>query len=323
MDQFINPTPEALSFLSEWQDSSADFIRSYTSGSTGVPKEIHLLKSDMLASASATCSFFNITSQSTLVCPLSASYIAGKMMIVRAITSGATLYFEEPTSRPLHNNYPPIDLLPIVPAQIPSILKYQQQPIRNIIVGGAPVLPEMEICLKSIEADVYATYGMTETCSHIALRNISAGEESYHALPGITFSQDSRGCLVIIAAEFSFRELITNDIVELTSDKTFRWIGRYDNVIITGGLKVHPEQLEHKLANIIPVPFFITSLPDLKWGNKVAICLEGTYDKATEELLIDKLKKRLPKHEQPREYIWSDKFQRTENGKIKRILPEF
>ena len=320
MDKLINPTLEAIEFLKEWTNHS-DYITAYTSGSTGNPKEIHLLKKDMEVSALATNQYFGISDKSFLVCPLSASYIAGKMMIVRALMSGATLQFEQPSSRPLVQQYPEITLLPIVPAQIESLID-NPQPISNIIIGGAPIPAEWESIIREIPSNVYATYGMTETCSHVALRNISKGEIHFTALPDISFHKDDRDCLVIDLPKISFRQITTNDVIALIDHRTFRWLGRYDNVIISGGLKVHPEILEKKLAAYIFRPFYITSVSDRKWGEKVVICILGEKDSDYEAYLSAIFKEKLPRHEIPREIFWVDKFKTTSSGKLIRRLSE-
>lgn len=315
--RLINPTPEATSFLREWEDDRRNYIVAHTSGTTGTPKEIHLLKADMLASAKATNRFFGLNQDSVLVCPLSASYIAGKMMVVRALVSGAILYFESPSSSPLEGgNYPVIDLLPIVPAQIDSLKNISPGQIRNVIVGGAPLSAEQETVLREMPFRAYATYGMTETCSHVALRHIDGVTPYYDAMPGISFSTDERGCLVVTAPEFSIGRLTTNDIVELYSSSSFRWLGRADNVIITGGLKVHPEMLEKQLSGLVDYPFYITSIPSAKWGREVAIVIEGSRDTDFEEMLVDRCCKILMPHERPRHFIWVPRFNYTSSGKL-------
>lgn len=315
----INPTREAIEFVRQWNDPSITHIAAHTSGTTGTPKEIYLSKSDMVASARATCSYFSIGASSVMVCPLSASYIAGKMMIVRAIISGATLYFEPPSSEPLIGvRYPPIDLLPIVPAQIPAIAGNRDITIKNIIVGGAPISPEMERLLAELPARSFATYGMTETCSHIALRPIGNTDSLYYAMPGISFTSDCRGCLVVNASGYSFGSLTTNDIVALHSPISFSWLGRTDNVIITGGIKVHPEQLEKKIAEIVDRPFYITSAPDARWGSIIVICMEGMPDYGMEIHLAQLFHKILPTHERPRRFKWVRAFNYTPSGKLLR-----
>lgn len=302
-----------LDFLQEWNNDN-DYIIAHTSGSTGKPKEIKLQKSDMMNSASATCQFFGINEKSTLVLPLSPNYIAGKMMIVRTIVSQATLWIEHPDNNPLKQDYGTIDLLPIVPSQLEWLLsennKYKA--IRNLIVGGGAIPHSLEQKLIASGINAYATYGMTETCSHVALRHI--GDNIYFALPDITFDIDLRNCLIINASKFSFKRITTNDIVELIDDTHFIWKGRFDNVINTGGVKVFPEEIEKNLSEFISVPFFITSQKSEKWGEEIIMYIETPNQDVSE---IEKIvRNNLDKFSIPKKLIPIPQFNRTESGKI-------
>lgn len=309
----------AKDFVKEWNNSS-DYIEAHTSGSTGIPKPVKLKKSDMRESALATCRFFDIQKGDLLYLPLQPTYIAGKMMIVRAIMAQADLLVEQPSNRPLLS-VPPrrIKLAAIVPSQIPGLIESGNiKLIDKVIVGGAPVPAEYEEMLIGSGIEAYATYGMTETCSHVALRKL--GEKVYKALPHINFSTDSRGCLVIHSDRMSFGKLVTNDIIELLDSKTFEWKGRFDNVINSGGIKLYPEIIERKLAGIIKGrEFFITSRPDTKWGNRVVLCIEGEDMIEGLQALIKTV---LDKTQQPKEIVYIDRFQHTSSGKIRRILPK-
>lgn len=313
--RIFNADSLTIDFLNEWFDDSL-YITAHTSGSTGSPKAIKLLKSDMLLSAKATCEFFNITSDSNLVLPLSPNYIAGKMMIVRAIYAGAKLWIESPSNKPLIQDYGMIDLLPIVPSQsewLTSGCKYIKN-IRNLIIGGGVLSKKQVTDINNLKINAYATYGMTETCSHIALRHISS--EIYQTLPNFTISIDNRNCLIIKSNEMSFKELATNDIVNLIDNNHFKWLGRYDNVINSGGIKIFPELIEEKLHGIIPYPFYITSEQDDKWGEIVVLCIES--EPINTEYILDTIKKTLDKYQVPKKIIFIPQFSRTESGKIKR-----
>ncbi len=141
----INITDEGKRFIDEWENGK-DYVVAHTSGSTGTPKEIRLPKADMACSAQATIRRFGITSESRMLCPLSASYIAGKMMIVRALLSGCELIMEQPSNHPLHSDYGKIDLMAVVPSQCHGLLqnRYAGKFLRNLIVGGAPRTYELE-----------------------------------------------------------------------------------------------------------------------------------------------------------------------------------
>lgn len=313
-----DPEGLACGFLNEWF-SPDPYIIAHTSGSTGEPKETRLLKSDMLKSADATCRFFGIDSGSSMLLPLSPSYIAGKMMIVRAIHSGARLFIEPPSSSPMSIDYGTLDLVPVVPSQLEGLLSRRHADnIKNILVGGAPLSAEEEKKLTGSGIKAWASYGMTETCSHVALRDIIAGDCHFTMLPGIHAATDDRGCLVIDAPEFSFRRLTTNDVVELIDDKRFRWTGRYDNVINSGGIKLHPELIETRISHLIDVPFYIIGRKSEKWGEEAVLYIESQPFDASP--LEEKIRQILDRYSMPKEIIAVTHFDRTPSGKIKRSL---
>lgn len=314
-------TAEGSGFLAEWL-SVGDFVEARTSGSTGSPKAILLPKNDMRVSARATNLFFGIDRDSLLVCPLSADYIAGKMMIVRAVEAGCRLIMLEPSNHiaagvaKIVDDNGKIDLLPLVPSQCESLISdVDTASIRNVIVGGAPVSSKMERVLSNLDCSVWATYGMTETCSHVAVRPM--GRDIYEAMPGVTFSADNDGKLTIEAPRYSFSELHTNDIVGLVDNRHFRWIGRADNVINSGGIKIFPEQLESLLAPDIPYPFYFKGEADDKWGTRlimVAQCPESETDR-----LRDICRLRLQPYQVPKEIRCVSELPKASNGKIKRL----
>ena len=318
-------TPEVAAFLDEWFAPS-DFVWGHTSGSTGTPKPVRLLKRDMEASARLTNDFFDITCRSVMLLCLSPDYIAGKMMIVRALLSGADLLVVTPSSLPLTAIDEPIDFAAMVPAQVVESLKSTMQKSRlsritSLIIGGAPLSPGTEVELEKLPVDMYATYGMTETVSHVALRRIGDSLSLYCALGGISFSIDERNCLIIHAPHFSVKEFVTNDVVELVDSLNFRWIGRYDHVINTGGIKVFPELIEKKIAGLFTRRFFVTSCDDLKWGESVALVIEGeALSLEQEKIFLEKIRAKVNKYEFPRKVLYVQKFKETSSGKVIRNI---
>lgn len=330
---FIDCKPEfeqlANSFLQEWEDPKP-YVVAHTSGSTGTPKEIRLLKSDMLVSARSTNKYFDIRENSVIFSPLSASYIAGKMTIVRAIAANCQVVFTTPSNhfwantevnRFIENNR--VSLLPVVPSQLIELTtnphSYQSviQSIDNIIIGGAAVSRSVESDLRLYGDKFHATYGMTETCSHVAVRQI--GQPTFNAMPGITFAVDSRDCLTINAPAFSFKSLQTNDIVTLGSDcKSFIWRGRFDNVVNSGGIKIFPEELEQTLQSFLEFPFFIKGIPDDKWGEVIELVTTAPLSVSDEEL-IRICRSHLPSYAVPKSVRRISQIQLTSTGKIKRI----
>lgn len=306
-------TPETREFIDQWYDGS-QYITAHTSGSTGTPKAIKLDKNDMRASARATIEFFGLNTGSTLLLPLSPDYIAGKMQIVRAIEAGCRLITEPPSSRPFAGYDGACTLIPVVPSQLEGLMDTSFVcKAENIIIGGAPLSPDRERRLTAAGLNAYATYGMTETCSHVALRRI--GRVIYRGLPGFDFSTDSRGCLVIDSTTLSFGRLTTNDIVRISGPNEFEWLGRYDNVINSGGVKIHPEEIEHIMAPMLPVgaTAYVTSRASERWGQEAVIVTDSR--EVTAELL-DRLKDLLPPHHAPRDIIYLERIPLTSSGKI-------
>ena len=312
---------DVVDFLQEWFDDE-DYISGHTSGSTGAPRAIRLLKDDMRASARLTNAYLGINSDSVLLLCLSPAYIAGKMMIVRALEAGASLVVTSPSATPLQELTQPITLVAMVPMQVVETLRRNDgaeriSQIASLLVGGAPVSEELEQQLMMLPTTTYVTYGMTETVSHVALRRV--GEECYTALGDVTFEVDDRGCLVIEAPQLSGRRFVTNDIVMLHNSRRFIWQGRYDNVIMSGGLKFCAEVLEGKISTIISRRYYITSAPDERLGQRVVLVIEGTpYDDTMLEQLKIALQDCLSRYEMPREIRFLPHFKETFSGKVKR-----
>ena len=308
-------------FLQNWFDET-DSVLANTSGSTGKPKEIRLTKRAMINSARMTNHFFELNASCTALLCLPASYIAGKMMLVRAMVSGFNLLTVEPSANPFKDLNIPIDFAAITPYQlIHSAESLRKVSVKKIIVGGSPVTSKLEQLSENIPSELYETYGMTETCSHIALRKINGFEKSdyFTALKGVDIHLDNRGCLVIYAPHLLEYEVHTNDIVELVSDDSFRWLGRIDAVINTGGIKIHPNLVEKKLGKIIPVNYFIASVPDMVVENKVVLVLESERQTAEEEKeLKTEMEKLLGKFEMPRHIFYIPSFIYSSGNKVLR-----
>ena len=297
-------------FLLDWLDDKETILLT-TSGTTGVPKVISVKKESMVHSAIATGNFFNLHPQDKALLCLPARYIAGKMMIVRSMMLGLELDIMVPSSHlddllP-HKKY---DFVAIVPLQAENSLDKLHQ-FKKIIIGGAKVSDDLALKLKNIKSDIYETYGMTETITHIAAKKI--GEEFFNILEHVSISSDDRNCLVIDAPSISDEKVITNDIVEILNEKQFKWIGRYDNVINSGGIKLFPEQIEAKLASKISNRFFVTGQPDNILGSKVVLVLEGEKREIDSSIFNS-----LDKFERPKEVLFVPKFIETETKKVNR-----
>ena len=278
-------------FINQWNDGGGT-VEVHTSGSTGDPKVMRVEKSRMLASARATCDFLGLKQGDTALLCMSVDYIAGKMMVVRAIERGLNLLIVEPSSHPLalpdfsDEMGKKLDFAAMVPMQVYSSLQVPREreilgKIRHLIIGGGPLDPSLEEELSGFDNAIWHSYGMTETLSHVALRRVSGPEASpwFTPLPGITLSVNGDNCLVIDAPHLCPERLVTRDVVELEVERVvqrFKVLGRIDNVINTGGIKIHIEQVERALAPHIGQPFLITKCPDAKYGEIVVMLLQGS-----------------------------------------------
>lgn len=296
-------------FLLDWFDSK-NFIEMETSGTTGAPKMISVSKQAMVDSALATGDFFDLQPGDKALQCLPVKYVAGKMMLVRAMILGLDLEFVAPSSHPLDNNEIDFDFVAMVPLQAQNSIS-ELKKVKKMIVGGAAVNKSLEKQLLKLPTQVYETYGMTETITHIAARKL--GEKAFTVLPNVTISYDDRNCLVIHAPRISDEVIITNDIVELVNENQFIFLGRMDNVINSGGIKLIPEQIEEKLATKISRRFFIASKDDNELGEKVVLVIEGENEE-----LDASIYESLDKYEKPKELIFVPKFKETTTGKILR-----
>jgi O-succinylbenzoic acid--CoA ligase len=249
-------------------------------------------KRRMLTSAKATCDFLGLQPGDTALLCMSVDYIAGKMMVVRAIERNLNLVIVEPTSHPLATPIfsdemgKKLDFSAMVPLQVYNSLRVPEERerlanIRHLIIGGGPLDPSLEDELRGFDNAIWHSYGMTETLSHIALRRVCGPEASpwFTPMPGVTLSVNEDQCLVIDAPHLCPERLVTRDVVEMEKERgpqRFKVLGRIDNVVITGGVKVHIEQVERALAPHIINPFLITKCPNSKFGEIVVMLLEGT-----------------------------------------------
>ncbi|WP_010522525.1 AMP-binding protein [Aquimarina agarivorans] len=310
-------------FLLDWLDDS-DIIEVKTSGSTGPPKTIEVYKTQMINSAKATGTFFKIPEESNALLCLSAKYIAGKMMLVRAMILGWKLDVLAPKSNPLDNLYKQYDFCAMVPLQLDNSIN-RLHLLKKLIVGGGAIPEHLIALVQGLNTKIYETYGMTETVTHVAARRVNSKKKEikdccFKALPQVAFSTDERNCLVIKAPMLSKEAIVTNDIVDLITFKKFFWKGRFDNVINSGGIKLHPEEIEKKLQLVIRERFFVTSRDDKKLGQRLILIIENVNDAYTIDTYFFKINNldTLDKYEVPKEIYFLENFIETNTGKIHR-----
>jgi O-succinylbenzoic acid--CoA ligase len=308
-------------FLLDWL-TDKDTVKVRTSGTTGEPKIMHIKKAAMYGSALATADYFNLSPNSKILHCLPCEYIAGKMMLVRAMVLGLNIHFVEPTSNPIEKLKERVEFCAMVPLQAENSLQYLDK-IGMLIIGGAPISEELEMkiveAIDPITTRVYQTFGMTETLSHIAVRPIhkdSLKEKKFMTVKGVKISSDNRGCLLITAPQLFSGQLVTNDLVTINHDFSFTWLGRIDYLINSGGIKIIPENVEKKIKQLVKGNFFLYGLEDKKLGQKLSLITEEDQDADLLEQIASL--EEVEKYKVPKEVIKTGPFVFTSNGKLRR-----
>ena len=316
---------KVLQFLQDWF-SDSETVSVQTSGSTGIPKVFEIEKKRMLNSAKMTCDFLGLKEGDTALLCLPVQYISGKMMLVRAIERKLKVIISVPSSAPeISEN---VEFCAMTPLQVQNSLD-KIHFIKNLIIGGAAVSENLKSQLTSsiqhpASNKIYETYGMSETLSHIALKQISPVQENYFTIfNDVEISVDERNCLKIFAPKLNPEILQTNDIVELMhfdsaqcDKKQFKFLGRFDNVINSGGVKIFAEELESLVKKHIDRDLVFLGKPDETLGEKLVLVVEGENDEDLKsEILNLKFEN---KFHSPKEILFLEKFPRAENGKVLR-----
>lgn len=313
-------------FMKDWTNQN-DYVWGHTSGSTGEPKPLKLSKEAMKASARLTNRHFGLKPGDTILLCLSTNYIAGKMIVVRALEGGLRIVVAETKSLPEWAT--PITFAAFVPMQIEALLHHSEESrqrlrqVGTMIIGGSPLSDKLQAELLALGVtNAYTTYGMTETLSHVAVARIGeAGGLTYHALEGITLATDQRGCLVIHAPHIQAGPIVTNDVVETAGENAFCWKGRWDNVVNSGGIKLFPEKMEKTIAPLLPHRrYYLAGAPSEKFGTMLVLKIEGEPFTANQLNTLEKgLNELLEHHEQPKKILFVSRFAEIASGKVKRL----
>ena len=308
--EYLKEKKDYYNFLKSWFDDK-DYILTSTSGSTGKPKEIRLKKSDLIESSKLTARYFDLKVGDKIINCLPIKYIAGKMMLVRSLVLGLDLYLSPETSSPISDLKMNYELIAFTPIQLENSIPYIDR-IKKVLVGGSPVNDNLKEMILNSKSTVYETYGMTETITHVAVKNLSIGEEEFTTLPGIKIGEKDN-CLFIEPSHLSIEIVQTNDLVELIHKNKFLLIGRRDFIINSGGIKLNPEDIEKKLSKYISVDFVISSIQNSKYGEVVALVFKKNIPDNFNKAFIN-----LSKYETPKEVLAIKNFPEN-NGKINRL----
>lgn len=277
-----------------------------TSGSTGDAKKIWLKKSVLIASAQKTLDFFNISEGDTAALILPAQFIGGAMLLVRSLIGGLHLHLYEPALCPI--GVTSVDFISCTPAQFIALSKAQQfSAFQGTILLGGSSLPAG---IDTKKFNVFVGYGMTETASHVALRSIY--DDHYTAMDGVTFSE-REGALVIDAPHLEIYNMITKDEIELIDKTSFRFKGRLDDAINSGGLKIQPFEIEQYFSRE-GLEVYVSSIPHEEFGEAVVLVTQSRMSKE----MLEQILKDLPKNKRPKFQLNVQQYPQVSNGKIDR-----
>ena len=295
-----------------------------SSGTTGEPKTFSLKREAMIRSSRSTLAHFGIPKGASVLLCLPVEYIAGKMMVVRALTGGLNLIITEPSGRPINHIRRPIDFGAMVPLQLHETL-VNNDPLHllgTLLIGGGEIHQDLRKRIEGLKnTEVHETFGMSETYTHFASRRINGDhpESYFNALPGVTISVDNRGCLVAELPGITDEPVVTNDLVRLRDDTRFEWLGRIDNVINSGGIKIFPETLELKMQGILHCELGLCAIPDQKLGEKLVLVIKEEAETPSEKHIMNILRAELEKHEIPGHIVCHPELPRNKSMKVDRV----
>jgi O-succinylbenzoic acid--CoA ligase len=300
-------------------------LPAWTSGTTGPPKRSLIPRRDLISSAQLTARTFGLTTGDRVLHCLPCDFVAGKMMLVRAFVLGLDLHLIDPRGNLFAHLKDGLRFrfCAMVPLQLHRLLQEDRSRVerqfQTILLGGGPVSDALVEDLQGLNVQVLQSYGSTEMVSHIALRALNGPDraDAFRALGDVHFGRDPRGCLVVYTPHLSVQQHLTNDLVNLVDDTHFTWQGRFDNVILSGGKKIFPEQLEARTAGLLPYPHYFTAVSDPMLGQAVMLVLET--ERPQSEVLpevLDLLVRHLHPHELPRRVQALRRIQRTSGGKM-------
>ncbi len=306
---------EGRMIIREWLNSSS-VIRFQTSGSTGEPKPIEYPKSWVVESVSKTAGYFNLKKGSVVLHCLPPAFVAGKMMWLRAFIQKWKLVVIEPKAHLEIPNHE-FDFAAFTPMQFDYLLNQSSQSLQNVktlIIGGGAIGSALLHKTKALNANIYATFGMTETLTHVAVSRLSEMDNQVIFTPfeGVAVDVDERHCLNLSISYFDNLHLQTNDIVEMHDSRRFSFIGRADRIINSGGKKINPETLEARLEKVLNRPFYFCPIKNEQLGEALVLMLEGEESDTSTDVWFENW----DKLERPKFIFYRKKFMYTASGKV-------
>ena len=325
---------EVCLFVVELLENPKEPVLQKTSGTTGDPTIHSLEREAMEASARMTLRHFGLRPGDSVLLCLPVRYVAGKMIVVRALVGGLDLHWTEPSSRPMKDFTGKVSFASMVPLQARESILHGDPLERTgiLLLGGGEVDPGLREDLKQlVRPAVCESFAMTETYTHFALRQINGKDPDplFRSMAGVSLDRDERGCLVVEVPGVTRGQVVTSDLVELHPDgQHFRWLGRYDHVISSGGIKILPEAVEEKIRKLTGEECLILPEPDPGLGQRLVLLVETGKKTRTDQQVeppfdeknwAQLLKNHLQNYEVPRRIIRVEEIPRNASFKPDRV----
>ncbi|MEQ4518787.1 AMP-binding protein [Pseudarthrobacter sp. B907] len=266
-----------------------------TSGSTGAPKATVLTVDALAASSMATAIALKGEGQWLLALPV--QYVAGVQVLVRSLFAGT-----RPWAMDLSGGFTPeaftaaageltdkLRFTSLVPTQLQRLLESPSPQtlaalcrFNAVLLGGAPASAELLAAARKAGVRVVTTYGSAETCGGCVYDGVPLdgvevrlGEDGRILLGGATIAAGYLDAPELSADAFvendGVRWYRTSDLGELAADGTLTVLGRADDVVITGGVKVSAAHVQAELERLDGVrAAFVAGVPSAEWGQALA-----------------------------------------------------
>jgi O-succinylbenzoic acid--CoA ligase len=227
-------------------------------------------------------------------------------------------------------------VLSLVPTQLqrllesPSMVAWLRR-LRIIFVGGGPVWPELTDAAAAAQLRVSLTYGMTETAAMVAALHpeefLAGARSSGTAMPHARIAIDPAENVAAIEGDSVFhgywphareaRRFVTEDLARIDEQGRLHILGRRDAVIITGGKKVNPVEVEAALrASGEFVDVAVIGVPDREWGEIVVACFASAGSRAPD---FTRAAAQLAPHQRPKRFVAIADWPRNTQGKVSRV----
>ena len=301
-----------------------------TSGTTGAPKTVEHPRDAVLASVHDTLQHWDLKPGTRALLALPTSFVAGQAMVVRAIEGAWDLELIPPSSSPSWTQ--PQDFVALTPHQAQGWIDKGQGQTRLLLLGGGPVSASLltKLLRSGRIEEVWESYGLSEALTHVATRQLSQLSDlhaPFHPLPSVTVGVNEHGCAVLDAPSRGVSQLTTNDCIEELPEGGFVWLGRADEVVNTGGILVHPSEVERAFESFMPSwvsDWAAFGRKDETLGSALVLRLSGTPPEGEDSDALlhtwrERLKDLLGPAKTPRILEWGD-LPRTERGKLHRRL---